>query len=124
MYGTNDDKSPQAVTAAMENLAHVIDACAKRGAVPVLATIPPRGYSKEKQDGQKRFNEALIKLCREKKVPISYCYEEMMTHDLRKMLSDGVHLTPGPGNDAAGRALLKTFRQVYWALRDKSDSWD
>ena len=123
MYGTNDAKSAQAVTAAMENLAYVIDACAKRGTVPVLATIPPRGFSKEKQDGQERFNQALIKLCREKKVPISYCYEEMMQHELKEMLGDGVHLTAGPGNAAAGRALRKTFDQIYWTLRDTSASW-
>jgi len=123
MYGTNDSKGEQAVAAAMKNMEYVIDACAKFGTVPILATIPPRGFEKDKQDGQERFNAALIKLCREKKVPVSYCYEEAITHDLKQMLSDGVHLVPGTGNDAAGRALWRTMSQVYFALRDTGDSW-
>ena len=119
MYGTNDSKSPQAVAAAMANLSAVIDSCETLGTLPILATIPPRGFDKNKQDGQARFNAALVKLCRGRKVPISYCYEEMMGRDLRKMLGDGVHLTPRDGNNAAGAALLRTMRQVYFALRDR-----
>jgi len=123
MYGTNDSKSAQAVEQAMSNLAAVIDACAQFGTVPILATIPPRGYEKDKQDDQIRFNQALIKLCREKKVPASYCYEEMMQQELKQMLSDGTHLTPGPGNDAAGSALWKTMQQVFFALTDASGTF-
>jgi len=118
MYGTNDSKSPRAVEAAVANLSAVIDSCEKFGTVPILATIPPRGFDKAKQDGQIRLNTALIKLCRDRKVPVSYCYRELMTHDLRKVLGDGVHLTPTNGNNAAGAALLKTMNQVYFALRD------
>ena len=118
MYGTNDSKSPQAVEAAMANLSGLIDSCERFGTVPILATIPPRGFDKGRQDGQARFNEAVVKLCRRRKVPISYCYEEMMGRDLRKMLGDGVHLRPEEGNNAAGEALVKTMRQVRFALRD------
>ncbi len=122
MYGTNDSKSPDAVRQAMQNLAAVIDTCAAFGTVPVLATIPPRGYDKEKQEGQVRFNKALIALCRAKEVPISYLFEEMIGRDLRQMLGDGVHLRPQDGNDAAGEALWKTMRQVSFALRDTGGS--
>ena len=118
MYGTNDAKSAQSVPGEMENLAYVIDACVKNGTVPVMAAIPPRNFDKDKQDPQVRFNDALAKLCREKKVPVSYAYQEMIQHDLKTMLSDGVHLAPAAGNDAAGKALLATFDQIYWALRD------
>ncbi|MHC4403150.1 MAG: SGNH/GDSL hydrolase family protein [Planctomycetota bacterium] len=124
MYGTNDSKSPQAVAEAMENLTAVIDSCARHGTVPILATIPPRGFDKEKQDDQIRFNTALINLCRQERVPVSYCFEEMMARDLKKMLRDGVHLTSGPGNDAAGEALQKTMEQIYFALRDQSNEWE
>lgn len=124
MYGTNDSKSVEAVKGAMENLSAVIDSCANFGTVPILATIPPRGYDKDRQDGQIRFNEALVKLCREKKVPVSYCFEEMMQRDLKQMLGDGVHLQSTTGNDAAGEALRKTIRQIYFALRDPSGSWN
>jgi hypothetical protein len=34
-----------------------------------------------------------------------------------------VHLTPVPGNDAAGEALWKTFQQIGFALRDRSQEW-
>lgn len=123
MYGTNDAKSPAAVEQGVQNLAAVVDACVEFGTVPIVATIPPRGYDKDKQDGQVRFNTALVKMCRARKVPISYCFEEMMQRDLRQMLFDGVHLRPRTGNDAAGAALFKTMRQVYFALRDTSENW-
>jgi hypothetical protein len=123
MYGTNDSKRPDAVTAGAANMSAVVDACVAAGCVPVIATIPPRGFDKDKQGGQIAFNAALIKMCREKKVPISYCYEEMIRRDLRQMLGDGVHLKPVPGNDAAGEALHRTMQQVYFALRDTSGEW-
>ena len=115
MYGTNDRGD---VRASMRNLAAVIDACLAAGTVPIMATIPPRGYSKS-QGGQESFNRALIALARERKVPVSYAFEEMMQHDLKGILSDGVHLTPEMGNDVAGRALRRTMDQVYFALRDQ-----
>jgi hypothetical protein len=117
MFGTNDAKDPENVRRAMENLAYAIDACARRGTIPILATIPPRGYELE-QTGERRYNAALIALCRQKKIPISYVFEEMIGQDLRSLLGDGVHLTPGPGNEAAGAALRKTFDQISFALRD------
>jgi len=123
MYGTNDSKRPAAVTAGVANMAAVVDACVAAGTVPIIATIPPRRFDKKKQDGQVRFNAALVKMCREKKVPVSYCFEEMMQRDLRKMLGDGVHLKPTTGNDAAGDALHKTVQQVYFVLRDTSGAW-
>ncbi|KKM03640.1 hypothetical protein LCGC14_1772410 [marine sediment metagenome] len=123
MYGTNDSKGPEAVKAGMANLAAVIDSCAAFGTVPIIATIPPRHFDKDKQDGQVRFNQAIVKLCRAKKVPVSYCFEEMMQRDLKQMLGDGVHLKSSTGNDAAGEALDKTLRQIYFALRDTTRSW-
>lgn len=122
MFGTNDSKEPADVQRSMQNLAHVIAACAKRGTVPVLATIPPRGYGLS-QVGERHYNTQLIRLCRQGKVPISYLFDEIIRKELRQMLSDGVHLSSGPGNDAAGRALRKTFDQIYWALRDTSRPW-
>jgi lysophospholipase L1-like esterase len=114
MYGTNDRGD---VRGSMRNLSTVIDACIGAGTVPIVATIPPRGYSKRQGD-QESFNRALAELARAKKVPVSYAFEEMMQHDLREILSDGIHLTPEVGNDVAGRALRKTMDQVYYALRD------
>jgi hypothetical protein len=123
MYGTNDLERGVSVAAAMRNLASIIDACTSVGTIPVVATIPPRGFDKRDQQGHERFNRALADLARQKKVPVSYVFEEMMRHDLKAMLYDGIHLNPEAGNDAAGRALRQTMDQVYFALRDSSGSW-
>ena len=93
------------------------------GTIPVLATIPPRGYDKRNQRGQEQFNRALAELGRQKRVPVSYVFEEMMREDLKAMLYDGIHLQPEAGNETAGRALRKTMDEVYFALRDGSGQW-
>jgi hypothetical protein len=122
MYGTNDlDRVPE--SQSMRNLAAVIDACVQGGTIPIVATIPPRGFDKREQQGPERFNRALVGLARQKRVPVSDVFEEMMRHDLKAMLYDGIHLQPEAGNDAAGRALRQTMDQVYFALRDASGSW-
>jgi lysophospholipase L1-like esterase len=123
MYGTNDSKSGRAVSGAMRNLASIVDACIERGTIPILATIPPRGYSKGGQGEQERFNQALVELARQKKVPVSYAFEEMMQRDLRQILYDGIHLEPRRGNEAAAVAFRRTMDQVYFALRDTSGGW-
>jgi hypothetical protein len=123
MYGTNDDKGGRAVTGAMRNLASIVDACVERGTIPILATIPPRGYSKGGQGEQERFNRALIELARQKQIPVSYAFEEMMQRDLRQILYDGIHLEPRRGNEAAAMAFRRTMDQVYFALRDTSGGW-
>jgi lysophospholipase L1-like esterase len=120
MYGTNDQERGVPVSEAMKNLAAVIDACIAFGTVPIVATIPPRGFDKGDQQPQERFSRAVMELGRQKRVPVSYVFEEMMRHDLKAMLFDGIHLQPDAGNDAAGRALRQTMDQVYFALRDPS----
>ena len=123
MYGTNDMERRVSISDAMRNLGLVLDACLEFGTVPVLATIPPRGFDKRDQRSQEQFNRAVAELGRKKHVPVSYVFEEMMRHDLKQMLYDGIHLQPEHGNDAAGRALRQTMDQVYYALRDASGRW-
>lgn len=123
MYGTNDVERRGSVSGAMRNLGAIVDACIEIGTVPILATIPPRGYDKRDQRPQEEFNRALADLARQKRVPVSYVFEEMMRHDLKEILHDGIHLQPEAGNDAAGRALRQTMDQVYFALRDGSARW-
>jgi GDSL-like Lipase/Acylhydrolase family len=123
MYGTNDMEPSGSIPDAMRNLGVVLDGCLEFGTVPVLATIPPRGFDKRDQQGQERFNRAVAELGRKKRVPLSYVFEEMMRHDLKEMLYDGIHLQPEGGNEAAGRALRQTMDQVYYALRDASGRW-
>jgi hypothetical protein len=107
----------------MRNLTAVVDACLETGTVPILATIPPRGYDKRDQRAQEQFNRAIVELGRKKQVPVSYVFDEMMRHDLKEILYDGIHLQPEAGNEAAGRALRQTMDQVYYALRDGSSRW-
>lgn len=117
MYGTNDvERVP--VPQSMRNMAAIIDACVEAGTIPIVATIPPRGYDPRDQRGPEQFNRALIDLARQKRVPVSYVFEEAMRHPLESILYDGLHLHPESGNDAAGRALRQTMDQVYFALRD------
>ena len=123
MYGTNDVGRGVSVSESMRNLSVILDVCLESGAIPILATIPPRGYNPRSQGDQERYNRGVIQLAQKRRVPVSYVFEEMMQRDLKEVLGDGVHLLPERGNDLAGRALRKTMDQVYFALRDTSGSW-
>jgi hypothetical protein len=123
LYGTNDVAYNVSESQSTRNLAVVVDACLEFGTIPILTTIPPRDYNKRRQGDQERFNRALKELAKRKQVPVSYAFEEMMQHELKDMLFDGIHLQPEAGNDAAGRALRRTMDQVYFALRDPSGKW-
>jgi lysophospholipase L1-like esterase len=124
MYGTNDVGQGLPVSQSMRHLSSIVDACLESGTIPILATIPPRGYNARSQGDQERYNRAVVELARKRRVPVSYVFEEMMQHDLKEdVLSDGIHLRPERGNDLAGRALRQTMDQVYFALRDTSGSW-
>jgi hypothetical protein len=123
MYGTNDVGRGVPVSQSMRDLSLILDSCLESGAIPILATIPPRGYNARGQGDQERYNRALVQLAQKRRVPVSYVFEEMMQHDLKAVLGDGIHLLPERGNDLAGRALRRTMDQVYFALRDTSDRW-
>ena len=123
MYGTNDVARGEPTSASMRELAAIVDACLQFGTIPVLATIPPRGFDARSQADQERYNRGVAQLGRQKRVPVSHVFEEMLQHDLKTVLDDGIHLTPVRGNDLAGRALRKTIDQVYFALRETSDRW-
>ena len=120
MYGTNDVERGIRTESSMRSLADIADACMDAGTVPVLATIPPRGFDKNNQQGPHRYNRALVQLARDKRIPVSYAFEEIMRRDLREVLHDGIHLHPQHGNEAAGLALRETMDQVYFALRDQA----
>lgn len=119
MLGTNDEKAtPQQIAQSVQNLSAIADACLQAGTIPIVSTIPPRNNDKQAQQPQQAFNQALVQMCRTKKLPVTYAFEEMMQGDLAEMLLDGVHLSPKVGVDAAGRALRRTFDQIGWCLRD------
>ena len=118
MYGTNDVDRGRSTAESMRDLTAIVDACLQAGTIPVLATIPPRGFNARSQGDQTRYNQGVARLGQQKRVPVSYVFEEMIQQDLRTVLDDGIHLTPERGNDLAGRALRQTMDQVYFALRE------
>ena len=118
MAGSADDKStPAAVAKAVARLSAAVDVCLRNGTVPILATIPP--YHGADQSEEKRFNEALVKMARKKRVPVSYCFEALTAAGADKVFTETGSLSPA-GVDAAAGALRETFDQIRWAARDSS----
>ncbi len=123
LYGTNNSKDAKALPPAMEDLLAIAASCEKRGTVPVIGTIPPRGFNDPKSEPEARYNEALIKACREAKLPIAYVFEEFLKFeakgDRRTLLADdGVHYIGG-GWEATARAWAAAMAQVRFALLDR-----
>ncbi len=120
LYGTNNSKSAKAIEAAMGDLLAIAEVCEKNGTIPVIATIPPRGFSDPKSEPEANYNAALIKTCRANKIPIAYIFEEMQAQpDRRKQLAgDGVHWA-GEGFVTASRAWQKAMEQVTFVLLDR-----
>ena len=120
LYGTNNSKSAKAIEAAMDDLLAIAKACETNGTIPVIGTIPPRGFSDPKSKPEADYNAALIKTCRANKIPIGYIFEEMQAQpDRRKQLAgDGVHWA-GAGFTTANRAWQKVMQQVGFVLLDR-----
>ncbi|HUS92975.1 MAG TPA: GDSL-type esterase/lipase family protein [Phycisphaerae bacterium] len=117
LYGTNNSKADKAIPPAMEDLKAIADACAAGGTVPVIGTIPPRGFQDPASQPEARYNAALIEMCRKERIPIAYCFEEFQASGDRKALlaGDGVH-THNHGFAAYARAWRMTMDHVLFAL--------
>ena len=122
MFGTNNSKAPQAIPQAMGDLVAIARSCEQHGTVPVIATIPPRGFRDPKSEPEARFNQAVIQTCREHHIPVAYVFEAFQAGgDRRKLLApDGVHLVSG-GWAATGPAWGATLDQVNFVLLDRPD---
>jgi len=122
MLGTNNSKSPRAIPGAMDDLLAIARRCEKRGTVPVIATIPPRGFTDPASKPEARFNEAIRALCRANRIPIAYAFESLQAGgDRRTLLSgDGVHFIFG-GWDVTSRAWRDAVDQVTFVLLDRPD---
>jgi len=119
LYGTNNNKAAERIPAAMDDLAAIVKACEANGTVPILGTIPPRGWTPESAP-EANFNRHVVELCRKLEVPCGYIFEDFQAAgDRRRHLSgDGVHWT-GSGMAIAGRAWGKTLDQIRFTLRDR-----
>jgi hypothetical protein len=125
MYGTNNSKAPRAIPPAMDDLLAVAGSCERRGAVPVIATIPPRGFKDPESAPEARFNQALVAMCRDHRIPIGYVFEAFLefekTGDRRTLLAgDGVHYITG-GWRVTARAWRAAMAQVSFALLDRPE---
>jgi len=120
MYGTNNNKAEKALPQAMDDLLAIAKSCENHGTIPIIATIPPRGFRDPQSKPEARFNEALIKTCRENKIPIAYVFEAFQAGgDRRKLLAgDGVHLVSG-GWGVTGPAWAEAMKQVNFVLLDR-----
>jgi hypothetical protein len=121
LLGTNNRKSEKAIAAAMEDQKAMIESCARRGVVPVIGTIPPRGFRDPQSQPEARYNAALIRTCREAGVPIAYIFKGHQDSgiDRRKLLAgDGVHTITG-GWQVMGKAWRAAMQQVRFTLRDR-----
>jgi len=125
LYGTNNSKAPNAIPPAMDDLVAIAASCEKHGTVPIVATIPPRGFSDPKSEPEARYNEALVKACRGQKIPIAYVFEAFLAFekkgDRRTLLApDGVHYIGG-GWEVTARAWAAAMDQVGFVLRDRPE---
>jgi len=123
MYGTNNSKAPRAIPPAMDDLRAVAKACERRGTVPIIATIPPRGFKDPASEPEARFNAALIEMCRREKIPIAYVFEAFLEYeksgDRRTLLArDGVHYITG-GWKVTAAAWKAAMDQVLFAILDR-----
>jgi len=120
LLGTNNGKNDNAIAAAMEDILAMVGSCRKRGTVPIVGTIPPRGFSDPASKPEARYNAALVKTCRANAIPICHLFEHFQSlPDRRKLLAgDGVHWS-GDGFPAAGAAWAAAMEQVGFVLLDR-----
>ena len=120
LLGTNNSKSDKALPLAMADIKAMVTSCERRGTVPIVATIPPRGFRDPASKPEARYNAELITTCRAEKIPLCYLFEYFQSlPDRRKLLAgDGVHWQ-GEGFPATGRIWKRAMDQVNFVLLDR-----
>ena len=120
LFGTNNSKSPQAIEQAMKDLETIASTAAERGIIPILGTIPPRGFNDPESKPEAAYNQALVETCRRLRIPCGHLFEEYQRHpDLRKLIADdGVHNTR-EGMQTSARVWKRVVDQVNFVLRDR-----
>jgi cellulose/xylan binding protein with CBM9 domain/GDSL-like lipase/acylhydrolase family protein len=118
LLGTNNGKNARGIAGGMKDLMAMADKCKARGTVAVFMTIPPRGFKAE-SPGEKAYNDALIKTCRDNGYPVAYSFEPLMKADRKAVLQrDGVHFK-GPGVNICAKAWQAVMDQVLFAILDR-----
>lgn len=125
LFGTNDlnytrNPSEDYIARSMSNLKAIVKSGEENGVIVVLGTIPPRGFSDPKSKPEAKYNEAVIDLGRELKVPVAYIFRDIQAEGNRaKMIAgDGIHWTI-EGMHIAAQAWKKTLEQIEFVIRDR-----
>ncbi len=122
LYGTNNSKDSAAIQRAMDDMLAMARACERNGTVPLVATIPPRGFVDPTSAPEARYNAALIETMQANRIPVAYLFREFQAEPDRKRLlyRDGIHWH-SEGFVVAARAWQKAMAQVRFAILDRSD---
>lgn len=120
LFGTNNIKSQFAIEEAMDDILAMAKACEENGTVPIVATIPPRGFTDPKSEPEADYNVALVKTCRKNKIPVAYLFEEFQPDRRMLLAADGIHWGEG-GFPIAAQAWKKAMEQVTFALLDRTE---
>jgi hypothetical protein len=122
LFGTNNVKSATGVADAMSDLVAIAQACAAAGAIPAVATIPPRGFSDPKSEPEANYNAALIRTMRANHVPVAYIFEELQRQpDRHKVLdNDGTHWA-GDAFRLTSLVWKQVMDQITFALLDRPE---
>ncbi len=122
LYGTNNAKDEDAIAEAMTDMLAIAKGCENLGTAPIIATIPPRGFTDPYSRPEADYNAALVKTGRDHQIPLAYLFEELQAEPDRKkfLASDGVHWD-NEGFATAGKVWKKAMDQVTFALRDRPD---
>ena len=120
LLGTNNGKGAKELPPAMDDLLFMAKACEANGTIPIIGTVPPRGFGDPESKPEAGYNVELIKMCRENKLPIAYIFEALQAAGDRKKLiaGDGVHFSEG-GWDTLSPAWEAAVRQVNFVLLDR-----
>lgn len=114
LYGTNNGKGRGSNRAAMDDLQVMTRACAAAGAVPVVATIPPKGFTDPASKPEAEYNDELVKTFRAARTPVAYLFETLQKQPDRRtfLAGDGVHW-----DRQAFRLTAEVWRDVMTEVR-------
>ncbi|MFT5389949.1 MAG: hypothetical protein ACI8PT_000129 [Gammaproteobacteria bacterium] len=120
LFGTNNAKGSQkAIDAAVEDIRKMTELAAERGVIPIVGTIPPRGFKDEHSAPEANFNAALISMSVVAKVPVADIFEAIQRRpDRREVIaSDGIHWA-STGFEVPARVWANAMDRVRFVLDD------
>jgi hypothetical protein len=92
MYGTNDI-GWRSLDAYAEDVFRIVDALTRRGVIPVLTSIPPRGDDPEAAEKVPRFNAVLRGIAQHRQIPFIDLNQRLQQLPNRGLGGDGLHMT-------------------------------